>query len=112
MHKFITTNAKMFVIIGREDNPIYTLNFKANKGKESNDYQNQLAIHASLDELDELIWKKTGLFVLFELKKADTSPLCYTASLYTLPPPFFTIMLTELSSLQKKKVFGTNRQHS
>eukprot|EP01091_Cochliopodium_minus_P005429 TRINITY_DN15357_c0_g1_i1.p1 TRINITY_DN15357_c0_g1~~TRINITY_DN15357_c0_g1_i1.p1 ORF type:complete len:145 (-),score=35.29 TRINITY_DN15357_c0_g1_i1:33-467(-) len=63
MHKLTSTNPKMFMILGRDDNPLFTLNFKASKGKEVNDYQSQFAIHASLDEIDELIWKKQNIFL-------------------------------------------------
>jgi hypothetical protein len=52
-----------FVIVGKDDNPIYELDMGSFSRKEGPPHLNHFILHSSLDIVDELVWKNTALYL-------------------------------------------------
>lgn len=60
MHKISWTGPRLFVIVGKNDNPIYEHSFVNSKESQ---YMGQFILHASLDLVDEMQWKQQQTFI-------------------------------------------------
>ncbi|GAM17909.1 hypothetical protein SAMD00019534_010840, partial [Acytostelium subglobosum LB1] len=50
-----------FMIIGKNDNPIYELEFPQSSQKKEPNYINQYILHSSLDIVEEVLWKTNNM---------------------------------------------------
>jgi len=54
----------VFIIVGKNDKPIYELEQDARRGNAGGESQlNQFIIHAALDVVDEMLWKNPAMFL-------------------------------------------------
>jgi hypothetical protein len=51
----------IFIIVGKQDNPIYEAEFS--RKKEENRHLNQFIVHSALDMVDEAMWNTNSMFL-------------------------------------------------
>ncbi|KAH7649292.1 hypothetical protein FG379_002465 [Cryptosporidium bovis] len=81
-NKVMTTPGNMecliFTIVGKNDSPLYEVDLSNNAGKaDLNGCADELLIHASLDALDDSIWKNSALYLRTIYKIGDTQITAY-----------------------------------
>eukprot|EP01099_Mayorella_cantabrigiensis_P003094 TRINITY_DN2415_c0_g2_i1.p1 TRINITY_DN2415_c0_g2~~TRINITY_DN2415_c0_g2_i1.p1 ORF type:complete len:147 (+),score=37.19 TRINITY_DN2415_c0_g2_i1:31-441(+) len=55
-------SAYLFMIVTKNDNPIYEVEFMPNPKKE-NGHLSQFILHASLDVIEEIVWKNNSTYL-------------------------------------------------
>ena len=51
----------LFVIVGKNDNPVYKIEH-ASRPEAATKHLQEFILHSSLDVIDDLIWKSTGMY--------------------------------------------------
>ncbi|KYQ89232.1 trafficking protein particle complex subunit 2 [Tieghemostelium lacteum] len=52
-----------FLIIGKNDNPLYEIEFPSSSQKKESTYINQYILHSSLDIVEEHVWKSNNMYL-------------------------------------------------
>ncbi|EKX35062.1 trafficking protein particle complex subunit 2 [Guillardia theta CCMP2712] len=76
----MATSSYTFVIVGKNDNPVYELSVSSKRDDSSVNQQNQFFIHAALDIVDEEMWKTPSMFLKVVDKFNDRSISAYVTA--------------------------------
>ncbi|KAH8738577.1 hypothetical protein FG386_001992 [Cryptosporidium ryanae] len=78
MDVFGSMDCLIFTIVGKNDSPLYEVDLSNNTGRtDLNGCADELLIHASLDVLDDNIWKNPALYLRTIYKIGDTQITAY-----------------------------------